>query len=77
LGAQILADHVLEPVDGQCRFTQSVRYHGLIGAILGVLSGSLTREYMGIEAQGIKRQAESSSHAAWHSRLPKSNQEIE
>ncbi len=59
LGARILADHVLDPVDGQCRFTQSVRYHGCVGAFLGALTGSVTQEYMRIEAQGLKRLAES------------------
>jgi hypothetical protein len=59
LGTEIVANHVLERVDDQCRFSQSLTYHGLVGAILGMLYGVLTREYMQIEAQGLKRRAES------------------
>ena len=58
MGAEIVADHVLERVEGQCRFSQSLTYKGIVGAILGTLSRSLTRDYMAIEAQGLKRRAE-------------------
>ena len=40
MGADIVADHVLESKGAHCQFSQSVNYRGIIGSILGALTSA-------------------------------------
>lgn len=55
------ADHRIEARPGGCAVTLSVRFEGLIGSLVGRLYGGLTRDYIELEAQGLKRRAEGGS----------------
>lgn len=61
-GVRVVARHVIEPASGGSRVTLSVQYSGIVGDLIGRLTGSLNRRYIALEADGLKRRAE--SHAA-------------
>ena len=58
-GLKVVAEHVIEPAgDGKCTVTLRTTFSGLLAPIVGRLSGALTREYMGLEAAGLKQRSE-------------------
>jgi hypothetical protein len=60
-GALSIARHDIVPAEtGQCSsVTLGVEQTGIVGALVGVLLGRLTRRYVDTEAAGLKRRAES------------------
>ena len=52
-------DHRLTNTDGSTDVTLVFRQTGPLSAVLGLISGELTRRYMEMEAQGLKRRSES------------------
>jgi len=60
-GLSVVADHVIEPTPGGCRVTLSVRFGGLLGHPVGWVAGRLTRNYIAIEASGLKVRCEQSA----------------
>lgn len=58
------ADHRVEPgPGGSVTVTLSVRLSGALSPIVGLLYGGLTRRYITMEAEGLKRRCESNSLA--------------
>jgi len=57
-GVRVLARHCLEACAGGTRVTLSIQYSGLLGGLLGRLTGALNRRYIALEADGLKRRAE-------------------
>jgi hypothetical protein len=54
-GMELVADHVIESTgQGGTRVRLRFEFNGLVGAILGVVFGSLTRNYLSQEAQALK-----------------------
>ena len=60
-GVKVFADHRLAPTPGGCRFTLSLRYSGLLGAVVGLLARRLTERFMAMESEGFKRRCEESA----------------
>ena len=59
-GATIVAGHRVEALgDGRARLTLTVDMRGLLVPIMGLFSKGLTNRYMNVEAEGMKRAAES------------------
>jgi len=59
-GVRTVADHVIVPTAaGASTVTLSVTYTGLLGGVVGLLAGRLTRDYIGQEAASLKQRAES------------------
>jgi hypothetical protein len=61
-GIRSVATHTLEPVGPATRVHQSIDQQGPIGAIFGRVYARLTREYLRMEASGLKQRCE--DHAA-------------
>ena len=62
LGATTVAGHRVEPLeDGRSRLTLTLDLRGLVAAVIGRFYRDLTKRYMTLEAQGMKRAAESAS----------------
>ena len=58
-GLKMTAGHRLEAKDGRTRATLTVRQEGPIGALMGrLLETKVSRRYMEMEAQGLKRRCE-------------------
>lgn len=57
-GFKVTAEHVLERVGSGCRLTLHLRFGGLIGAVVGALGANLTRQYLRLEANGLKQHSE-------------------
>ncbi len=57
-GVRMLASHTIEPNGDGTRVTLSMRYLGPIGNIIGRLAAGITRRYIALEAEGLKRRAE-------------------
>jgi uncharacterized protein YndB with AHSA1/START domain len=58
LGITSVADHRLTNTDGSTDVTLVFRQTGPLSAVLRLISGELTRRYMEMEAQGLKRRSE-------------------
>jgi uncharacterized membrane protein len=58
-GVRVLGRHRIEPLDGGSRVTLSIQYSGIAGSLLGRMLASLNRRYIALEADGLKRRAES------------------
>jgi uncharacterized protein YndB with AHSA1/START domain len=59
-GVRTTATHTLVPVDdGSTRVHQTIEQHGPVGAIIGRVYGKLTRDYLRMEAAGLKQRCES------------------
>jgi len=59
-GATIVAGHRVEAlVDGRARLTLTIDMRGFLVPIMGPFYKDLTNRYMNLEAQGMKRAAES------------------
>lgn len=58
-GMKVVAEHTIQPVgQGTCKLTLRTTFSGLIGLIVGRVFGTLTKEYIGLEAAGLKRRSE-------------------
>ena len=59
-GATSVADHRIEAIgDGRSRLSLSLEMRGLLIPVIGRLYKNLTNRYMTLEAEGMKRAAES------------------
>ena len=57
-GSRITAGHWIEDLPGGCRVLLTVRIEGALSGLIGWMSGSLTRQYMKMEAEGLKQRSE-------------------
>lgn len=57
-GLLMTADHVIRPSPGGSVVELTVRYEGLLGGLVGLMAGALTRRYMDMEAEGLQRRSE-------------------
>lgn len=57
-GALVTAHHDIEAVGAASRVTLAIRYEGLVGRLVGRLFAGITRRYVRMEADGLKRRAE-------------------
>lgn len=57
-GVHVFATHSVEPSGNGSRARLLVRYQGIIGTLIRALAGSITRRYIALEAQGLKRRSE-------------------
>jgi len=59
-GVRTLGTHEVAAVgDGRSRLTLGLRQSGALSGLVGALAGSRTRRYVRMEAEGLKRAAES------------------
>jgi uncharacterized membrane protein len=58
LGLRMEAAHLVESTEGGCRVTLSFEVSGLLKGLVTRLYGPLIEEYVGIEAEGLKRHCE-------------------
>lgn len=59
-GIQVVATHVIEPTTTGSRVTLALHYRGWFGKLLAHLTRGITRRYLEMEANGLKRQSETS-----------------
>lgn len=57
-GTTFARHHVAELPDGRTLVRQEIEQRGPIGALVGRLTRGLTRRYLDMEAQGLKRRSE-------------------
>lgn len=57
-GSRITAGHWIEDLPQGCRVLLSVRLDGALSGLIGWMTGSLTRRYMAMEAEGLKKRSE-------------------
>ena len=59
-GMLTVGRHVIEPLanNTEVRLTLSVRFTGLLGSIAALTNGSLVRQYISLEANGLKARCE-------------------
>jgi hypothetical protein len=57
-GLRVLARHHVAQGIGGSRVTLSIQFSGLLGGLLGRLTGSFSKRYIALEADGLKRRAE-------------------
>ena len=58
-GLRTTGRHDVEPLpDGGCRVTATLDQEGMLGGLLGRLTGGLTASYLALEVHGIKRHCE-------------------
>jgi uncharacterized membrane protein len=57
-GLSAVAVHTLTPVPEGCELELRLEYGGLLGGLVAWLAGGLTRDYMRLEAEGLKRRSE-------------------
>jgi hypothetical protein len=55
---RVVASHTVEPSGAGARATLSVRFGGLLGALVGRRYARLTREYLDLEAEGLRARSE-------------------
>ncbi len=59
LGMKVVAEHMIEPAgEGESKVTLRTTFSGPVGFLVGRLSGTMTQEYMGLEARGLKQRSE-------------------
>jgi uncharacterized protein YndB with AHSA1/START domain len=59
-GVRTTATHTLVPVDSATtRVHQTIEQHGPVGTIIGLIYAKLTRDYLRMEAAGLKQRCES------------------
>jgi uncharacterized protein YndB with AHSA1/START domain len=63
-GIGATARHAVEPSAGGTRATLSVRFEGLLSAIVARMYGGLTNRYLALEAAGLKKRSEERAHAS-------------
>lgn len=57
-GLVATAVHAVEPLQIGSRVALEVHFSGLLASVVGLLLGRLTREYLGLEAAGLKARCE-------------------
>ena len=57
-GLVAVAKHTIEHAAEGSRVTLTVQFDGLIAPVVGLLTGSLTSKYLGLEAAGLKARCE-------------------
>lgn len=57
-GLRVIADHVIAERPGGCVITLAVHYRGPLSLLVGLLAGPLTRQYLALEATGLRRRCE-------------------
>jgi uncharacterized membrane protein len=62
-GVRVIAGHAIEPTDGGCDVTLSIRTEGLLAALFGWAIARVSRRNMDLEAQGLKRRSEERTRA--------------
>lgn len=60
-GVTAVGEHWIEPTPTGSRVTLGVDFGGALGWLLGRIYGGLTRRYIAMEAEGLKRRAEDRS----------------
>lgn len=58
-GVTAVGQHWIEPIDAGSRVTLSVVYGGALGWLVARAYANLTRRYLAMEAEGLKRRSES------------------
>lgn len=56
--ARATGRHEVEPSPSGARATVSIRYSGLLGALVGRLASALSERYLALEAAGLKARSE-------------------
>jgi uncharacterized membrane protein len=62
-GARVVGTHAVEPSGTGARALLSVQYHGPVGSIVGRLFAGITKRYIALEAEGLKRRSEADAAA--------------
>lgn len=57
-GLRVVGTHTVEPVPGGSRATLSLTMRGIFGWFWGRLTRDITRRYIGLEAEGLKKRSE-------------------
>ena len=57
-GLRTIAGHEVIRRGGACSVLLTVNFAGLLGSVAALAGGKLTREYMGLEANGLKARCE-------------------
>ena len=57
-GMHVIANHRIEATSAGSRLTLELNATGLTAGIIGALSGPMTKRYVALEAEGIKRRVE-------------------
>ena len=58
-GVKVRASHIVEDLgDGHARMVLSVEQTGALSGLISMLYGKLTRQYISMEAEGLKKAAE-------------------
>ena len=57
-GVVAIAQHAIERAADGSSVTLKVHFSGFLASVVGVLVGSLTRKYLGLEAAGLKARCE-------------------
>jgi len=63
-GVRVVGRHRVDPALSGSRVTLSIQYSGLLGDLLGRMIGSISRRYIALEADGLKRRVEGQVHHA-------------
>lgn len=63
-GATTVASHDVEPHADGTIVRSTIAQHGLVGAVIGRLTRRLTTRYLALEAEGLRRRAESDAAPA-------------
>jgi len=63
-GVRVVGRHRVDPAATGSRVTLSIQYSGVIGNLLGRMIGSISRRYIALEADGLKRRVEGQVHHA-------------
>ena len=58
-GVTAVGQHWIQPIGAGCRVTLSVVYGGALGWLVARVYADLTRRYLAMEAEGLKRRSES------------------
>ena len=59
-GLRAVAEHIITPNQNGCTVTLTLEFRGWVGALISALSGKMTREYIEMEANGLKTRSEQS-----------------
>jgi hypothetical protein len=63
-GMRVVAHHAVEPSGDSSRVTLAVQFSGALGDLIGRATAAISRRYIALEADGLKRRAEAqAAHA--------------
>jgi uncharacterized membrane protein len=57
-GISVTGEHALSPSNGGCMLTLKIHFTGLFGSLVGLLTRKITRQYIEMEATGLKMHCE-------------------